>query len=73
MTDALTVDDGPIIVEQSPDRPVFLHRHMQIHARRQQTRMPRRSFDLGQRPSPRQRMANERVPAVMDRKAKEAF
>jgi len=45
---------------------------MQIHARLQQTGVPRRSLDLGQRSTAGQRMADERVPSVMDRQGAEA-
>ena len=47
--------------------PVIIHRNVQIRARRQQARVPRRDPHLGQRPSAGQRMADERVPPVMDR------
>ncbi len=40
---------------------------MQIHARRQQARMPRRGLNLGQRSAAGERMADERVPPVVDR------
>src|SRR4051794_636318 len=35
--------------------------------------MPRRRFDLGQRPSARERMADERVPPVVDRQPLETL
>jgi hypothetical protein len=40
---------------------------MQVDARRQQARVPRRGFDLRQRSPAGKRMADKRVPAVVDR------
>jgi hypothetical protein len=51
--------------KQLPHLFPLIHHHMQVDARRQQTRMPRGSFHFSQSPATSQRVADERVPSVV--------
>jgi len=68
---ASTVDSeffSPLLrkAEQIPNLPLVLDGHMEIHTRRQQAGVSRRSFHLGQGSAAGQRMADESVPPVVD-------
>jgi hypothetical protein len=58
--------------EQFPHRIIF-HRHVEVRRRDAHVRMTGGIPHLGQRPVPGKRMADERVPSVVDRQQLNAF
>ena len=59
--------------EQAPDLTLIVHRHVRVDGGRGNRRMSGRVADLGQRPAAGQRVADERVPAVVDRQLPDAL
>ena len=64
---------SPLELKQSSQSLIVVHNHMQVGRRDAHVRVTYRISDLGQSAAACQRVANERVPTVMDRKGFESL